>query len=360
MKVKIKDLRPNPFRNIKSYPINEAKVKNLISSIEQTGFWDNILTRQKNGKIEIAYGHHRLMALQRKFKSDHIIDIPIKDLDDPAMIKIMANENDEDWATSAAIIDETIRATKRFLLSPPGQTHIKIKNPKRKINYQYSKEAFWIAKFLGGTWGEKKVYSSLQRIKAVENGEVDKKAIENLPTAKAAERFTRHVKKIKNVSPEEQRVVVKKLVKDQDYSESAIQYNLLGEKYKQDDEKWKKKREEERRQFEFFLRETSKIARKLRNKLSTLYDYRDILFSEPYANNYEAQMFIYDITQILKWFEILVAGGDEKKKRNKEENIEKTLRMFLEGKKIANIDIKPEPKKADIIDDTMLLKKGGQ
>ena len=36
------------------------KIESLAKSINQTGFWDNILARKKNGKIQIAYGHHRL------------------------------------------------------------------------------------------------------------------------------------------------------------------------------------------------------------------------------------------------------------------------------------------------------------
>ena len=152
MRIRIKDLKPNPFRDMKNYPINEQKVKSLTNSINQTGFWDNILARPKpnhtfmtekiidsdeeydqpeymhiiydeNGEeedyddpiFEIAYGHHRLVALKKLFKPDDYVDIPVKELDDSTMIRIMANENDENWGTSPKIIDETVRVTKKFL-----------------------------------------------------------------------------------------------------------------------------------------------------------------------------------------------------------------------------------------------------
>ena len=53
MKVQIKQLEPNPYRDMNNYPMDEAKVKSLIGSIQQTGFWDNILARKKDGMIQI-------------------------------------------------------------------------------------------------------------------------------------------------------------------------------------------------------------------------------------------------------------------------------------------------------------------
>ena len=49
MKIKIKDLTPNPFRDSEHYPIDQEKVESLKRSINKTGFWDNILAREKNG-----------------------------------------------------------------------------------------------------------------------------------------------------------------------------------------------------------------------------------------------------------------------------------------------------------------------
>ncbi|GAH85311.1 unnamed protein product [marine sediment metagenome] len=54
MKVKIKDLEPNPFRDMDHYPINPEKIESLKNSISQTGFWDNILARKSNGKDSTA------------------------------------------------------------------------------------------------------------------------------------------------------------------------------------------------------------------------------------------------------------------------------------------------------------------
>lgn len=111
MKIAVRDLLPNPYRHIERYPIIEDKVENLLSSIKQTSFWDNLLARKspaKSDKFELAYGVHRLTALKRARITE--IDIPVRSLDDATMIKIMANENMEEWGHSASIEQETVRA----------------------------------------------------------------------------------------------------------------------------------------------------------------------------------------------------------------------------------------------------------
>lgn len=119
MKVKIKELHPNPYRSIQSYPVDEQKVLSLMESIKQTGFWDNILARQIDGEIQIAYGHHRLTALRRLMDPEDEVDIPVKELDDATMIKIMANENMDDWKATPSVIDQTVKVTREFLIDHP-------------------------------------------------------------------------------------------------------------------------------------------------------------------------------------------------------------------------------------------------
>jgi len=61
---KLKDVKPNPFRRTEKYPLIAGKVEFLKTSIENTDFWENIIGREVDGKLEIAYGHHRLEALK--------------------------------------------------------------------------------------------------------------------------------------------------------------------------------------------------------------------------------------------------------------------------------------------------------
>jgi hypothetical protein len=46
---------PNPYRDLKRNPLQEAKVTALLESIKATDLWENIEGRVANGKLQIAY-----------------------------------------------------------------------------------------------------------------------------------------------------------------------------------------------------------------------------------------------------------------------------------------------------------------
>lgn len=236
MKVNSRDLLPNPYRDMKNYPINREKVEQLKASITETGFWDNILSRTNgDGKIQIAYGHHRLLALQELYPKGCAIEIPVKDLSDSLMIRIMANENMDDWKLSPGVIDETILATKIFLEKHPEE--IKTKKPKKllsggkagEIGYWLTPLAFQISEFLGTGWNEKRVYKALNRLQAtgqipderrpkivkdVATGEkvekkrvnVDKNAAHSMPSGTAADNFVDVVEDFDLTIPQQKKV----------------------------------------------------------------------------------------------------------------------------------------------------------
>ena len=113
MKIKVSEIKPNPFRNFEHYPIDKAKVETLKASIQETTFWDNILVRQRNGNYELAYGHHRWIALGELGINE--IDIPVRDLSDSVMLKMMANENMDQWGSQPFVIYATVRAVRDYL-----------------------------------------------------------------------------------------------------------------------------------------------------------------------------------------------------------------------------------------------------
>jgi hypothetical protein len=308
MKVQIKDLKPNPYRDMKNYPINEEKVQSLINSINQTGFWDNILGRKNNDHIEIAYGHHRLVALQRILKPEDFVDIPVRDLDDSTMIKIMANENDESWGTSPKVIDETVRVVKKYLeehkeLIPAGSMGAGHGIIGKTI----------ISNFLNGNWSKTRVFRSLQRLGLIEKGELDKEAIESLPTERTARDFVTAVKQIKNVTPEQQKKAAKKIVDTQSYGESAVKSVLLDEKYKHR-ESPRDKEEKQTIEMKSMLTECTKYMNGLNAKFMKLYTLQekyDIDFSE-YKDTEEAQNFESEMIILFDWLKKFAKKGGEK------------------------------------------------
>ena len=96
-KIRLGDVRHNPFRKFDEFPLIEKKVAALVNSIQETGFWDNVLGRIVVDGVEIAYGHHRIEAARRVYGDDHEIGITIRDLSDIEMLRVMGLENSEDW-----------------------------------------------------------------------------------------------------------------------------------------------------------------------------------------------------------------------------------------------------------------------
>jgi ParB-like nuclease domain len=112
MKIKIKDVLPNPFRNVEHYKINRKKVEQLIKSFETTSVWPVLIARKAstNGSVELAFGHHRKVAIEERYGKNHEIEVIIQPLNDEQMLKYMANENQTDFASSFVTDVETVDA----------------------------------------------------------------------------------------------------------------------------------------------------------------------------------------------------------------------------------------------------------
>jgi len=161
MEIEVKNLVANPYRNIEAYPIDRAKVEQLRNSIRETTFWDNILARPApgNGQYQIAYGHHRLVAIKEELGKDTVVDIPVRDLSDEEMLRIMANENMKEWATDWTIFVESIKQTKNFL-----ENHKEIVEKMGLRQYSVIGSTA-IAKFLGKNWDINRITNALAVMK---------------------------------------------------------------------------------------------------------------------------------------------------------------------------------------------------
>jgi hypothetical protein len=90
------------------------------------------------------------------------------------MLKIMANENMDDWKLGPKVIDETVRVTKKFLEEHPEEM-AKIKIPDDRPETKRSKKETIISIFLG--WNETRVHYALERLKLIDEGVLDKEAV---------------------------------------------------------------------------------------------------------------------------------------------------------------------------------------
>ena len=204
MKIKLQDVLPNPFRDMDRYPVNQSKIDQLTRSIESTGFWDNVVARQVGNKVEVAYGHHRLSALKAMYDPDVEFDWIVRDLDDEKMLRMMADENLQEWEHSSAIVRETVRAvvlaaaSGTIYLQPPakdtGENKIRYapsfsygKRPSSSLEERpYTSDS--IAIFLGQT-GKSSLNTTgiryaLRALSLIENGHVLEKEFAGLSAYK--------------------------------------------------------------------------------------------------------------------------------------------------------------------------------
>ena len=227
MKILVKDLKPNPYRKMKQYPINKEKIESLKISIEDTTFWDNLVAREKNGVVEIAYGHHRLIALQELDIKE--IDIPIREINDAHMIKIMANENLDNWGTTPAVYTESVLVAKEYLdgelakyeswgkakksylinLLDRNLTEGKFQDLKKSGVGQTT-----LLKFLGGNWKQHIIQDALNTLNLVKKKKISKKSIDKMPTKSHSEQFKIAMKKY-NIPLDEQDGIASQIKKEE-------------------------------------------------------------------------------------------------------------------------------------------------
>jgi len=191
-RIAIQDILPNPFRRIGHYKINEAKVAALQDSFKATGVWPVIIGRRvADGKVEIAYGHHRLAAAQGLYGECGHLDIIIQELVDDKMIQMMANENLEDWGGDFTVMMETLQATVEAygagrLTVPRPHSHTRADEVRyapgflhrvpKSTGDQYPYTATTLAEFLGWTSSGRLAKSqiALEALAYIEEGILDR------------------------------------------------------------------------------------------------------------------------------------------------------------------------------------------
>ncbi len=221
MLIKVKDLVPNPFRRMETYPIDREKVEGLKKSISETFFWGGIEARKRNGKYEIAFGHHRLVAI-KELRLKTVDDIAVHDLTDAEMIRHMAEEN---LHTNKApgVINETVLAAKDFLDAELAKCETWATSDKSIKGLFDCQRAFetakgmgvgrdTIQKFLGSNMKAWMVQNALMTLTAIEEGTIDRKAVESLPSLEHVAKFIPAARN-RNIPKKKQRDIASQIVK---------------------------------------------------------------------------------------------------------------------------------------------------
>lgn len=116
MRIKIKDIRPNPFRDFSLYPIDDEQVLRLSQSMDNLGFFSGVTARHVDGGgYELAAGHHRLEAAQRTTPPLTHIEAVVEPYNDQQMVEIMMTENLTQRGHNAASVLDSVAAYVRLV-----------------------------------------------------------------------------------------------------------------------------------------------------------------------------------------------------------------------------------------------------
>lgn len=314
MKIKVVDLEPNPFRKMKTYPIDRAKVEALKTSIKEKTFWDNILVRRHKGKYQLAYGHHRWIALKELGITE--IDIPIRDIDDATMVRIMAEEN-LNWSTSPAVLIQTIQTAKEFLDAELAKADsLECLGDFARALFKGIKGDFFHCKkngvgrdtlieFLGGNWTGHYVKIALNILK---DANIDKEAIQTIPSMRQAAVFQKEVIKHKIPKPT-QKKIAKVIAKE---GLGYRQIPDLVEEHSLSPAKKKKIKSKSKPVLDDFVKETSGLINALYTNLGHIKGHLDNIHSKILRES-----FVRDGRELLELMKEIFKNETEKKKKTR-------------------------------------------
>lgn len=117
MKVNLLLVEPNPFRDFKVDPVDQANVRELTRSIKEHGFWGGVVARRKPGEPgtkQIVAGWTRVQAaLKAKIEE---ADIHIGDFNDHQTVRAYADENATQRGQNTTAVAGSIAAALREIL----------------------------------------------------------------------------------------------------------------------------------------------------------------------------------------------------------------------------------------------------
>lgn len=137
MKLKFAEIDCNPYRDLKLNPLRRDKIEALKESINETGFWDNVVVRIIGKKKQSAYGHHRIAAAMELGLVE--ADFIVKELSNDLMLKMMARENAEvygnDLISTIESVEALVKAYAQGTLSTPEKLVPGKDTPKTHVRF---------------------------------------------------------------------------------------------------------------------------------------------------------------------------------------------------------------------------------
>lgn len=239
VRVHIDNIKPNPCRDLKLFPIRDLQVDGLVESMGQTGFWTSItarfaeVTTQESHDaviakcevvegvvinpidqdVELWFGHHRIAAAKKC--GYEWVDISVRPANKELMLKSMANENKGDWRGGSYVLLETVRQVKAMLMEDAQSCETFKEYQDKGLGFFKDSSAFKkgkthigfknIHRFLGETWQKAEINAAANVLEDIENGLYEQELVLNVPSVGLLGEFSalaKAIMKVENTWPD--------------------------------------------------------------------------------------------------------------------------------------------------------------
>jgi len=120
MKLKLSELKPNPFKKqISKGELNKEQVNKIKANIKELGFFGSLPVFKKDDKYYLIAGHHRTQALKEVYGKDWEVEVVISDYNEDQVFRGMVIENITQRTNDFMELNENIVAIESYINSKP-------------------------------------------------------------------------------------------------------------------------------------------------------------------------------------------------------------------------------------------------
>lgn len=142
MKVKIKEIHPNPFKKmINEGKLDENQVKRLMANLKKLKLMGSLPVVKREGKIVLVSHHHRVEALKRVFGKDYEVEVTFhNEYTDEDLFRGMIIENLSQRRGEFQETKDNVVAVRDFLKNHPNELlEVRGESPRSSSKFSHLK-----------------------------------------------------------------------------------------------------------------------------------------------------------------------------------------------------------------------------
>ena len=118
MKLKISELKPNPFKKqISNGKLNREQIDKIKANIKDLGFFGSLPVFKKENNYYLVAGHHRAKAIEETFGKDYQVEVVISNYNEDQVFRGMVIENITQRTNDFMELNQNVVAIENYLNS---------------------------------------------------------------------------------------------------------------------------------------------------------------------------------------------------------------------------------------------------